>query len=205
MSLKEFYEQIIKDPSNIFVIHSMDDIRDFDMSSPDILVPGSFNPLHFMHIDLFRSALLYHRRSQHMVAFELSVSRFDKEDLSFEDLEERLKQFFTEDGLPIHGKIVITNAALFTDKIKHFQSKSSHMYPSFFIGADVADKLIQHMGLKGLATLNARFYVSQRLMEDGSIEDLNSLSFKYGYICCMMPNKYTGLSDISSTKLRNKQ
>lgn len=96
-------------------------------SSPAIIVPGSFNPLHEGHLTLASQA---QRKFPHMrLFFELSIANADKGGLA--NFQSRVDQFST------HSHAVIcTKASLFVSKAQLFPGSV------FVLGADTVVRLV---------------------------------------------------------------
>jgi hypothetical protein len=94
---------------------------------PRILLPGSFNPLHFAHERLLTVA------AEHVAgeaALEMSVTNVDKPALAESEVRRRLHQFGWR------HTVWITRAPTFVEKAKLFPAVT------FVIGADTAERLI---------------------------------------------------------------
>lgn len=74
-----------------------------------IVLSGSFNPLHDGHLQLMKSALT--RYPSHEPLFELSLHNADKGGITDEMIEKRVKQFSDLDL-----RVALTNAPLFKQK-----------------------------------------------------------------------------------------
>ena len=99
-----------------------------DAPTPNVLLPGSFNPLHAGHRDLLTLAS---EQLKSPGAFELSVTNVDKPPLGLAEIRRRLEQF--------HGRTAVwlTHAPTFVEKSKLFPGCV------FVIGYDTAARLIQ--------------------------------------------------------------
>jgi phosphopantetheine adenylyltransferase len=89
-------------------------IRDLVLTTPTVVLSGSFNPLHKAHIELAT-------RASQLVGvqdfvFELAVKNADKGGITEADLMSRLAPFEAQ-GMPV----MVTDSPLFIEKIKHFQ------------------------------------------------------------------------------------
>lgn len=114
------------------------------------VMPGSFNPLHDGHLAIARKAI-YGK-----MFWEISINRRDKETLSLEELETRIKA--------IHVKkydVILTNAVYFRDKVGAIKTDLM-VLPIFHVGYDTAERLINDDGTMGVAGINARFHVYGR-------------------------------------------
>jgi hypothetical protein len=98
-------------------------------AKPQVLLPGSFNPLHAGHVGLARvAAELLHAPA----AFELTVVNADKPPLSMEEVRRRLAQFTWV------APVWLTRAPTFREKAELFPGAV------FVIGADTAARIVQH-------------------------------------------------------------
>lgn len=116
------------------------------------LVPGSFNPLHESHKELFESAT---DASPHTF-FEMSVERVDKAMVTLPQLDRRLQQFR---GL---APVVVSRAPRFVEKIGIYLSRAKGV--TFHVGIDCITRMKDDYGLWGIQGLAARFVVHDRIM-----------------------------------------
>jgi hypothetical protein len=190
-TLEEAYQRLTIDP--LYALMIMPDgqhIEFVNMASPRSidLVPGSFNPLHDAHKELYVAC----KEPESIKAFEISIRRFDKELLSLEELKARIKQFAW------YAPVLITNASLFIEKCGLLSNCSKR--PRFHIGVDTAERIIKAHGVSGTQGIFGEFVVYDRLVE-GKIHSINDFPVK--------PNNFrhgafvSGLvHGISSTELR---
>jgi nicotinic acid mononucleotide adenylyltransferase len=145
------------------------------------IFPGSFHPPHVGHLELVKAAASAasatdakattksagsssrkQQQQQGIAWFELSVTNADKPPLSADQVVERLLHFlnFTNQDLPEHWGILLTNAPLFAQKVRllhplqvtrpNMSSSSSSSYSqestlpplSFVIGTDTLVRLL---------------------------------------------------------------
>lgn len=136
-------------------------LSDRSASTPRVLLPGSFNPVHSSHLQLARLAA---SRLGSAVDFELSVRNVEKPTLRAEDIEGRaegLRQAAADD--PALGHLWLTAAPTFVEKARLFPGVV------FVVGLDtfhrVADPRFHgsesghHAALAELAAQRARFLV----------------------------------------------
>lgn len=116
------------------------------------LVPGSFNPLHTTHKEIFEliDCPLPH------AFFEISVERVDKDMVTLPELGDRLKQF--NDFAPV----VVNRAPRFVTKIGTYLSHVSKL--TFHVGIDTITRMADDYGIMGIQGLAANFVVHDRIM-----------------------------------------
>lgn len=129
------------------------------------VVPGSFNPLHKSHEEIYEDApsgriKVFTNMSMPAVGtyrfFELSIERVGKEILSEKDLKFRLDQFHR------NYPVVVTRAPRFIEKIGIFSSYAENL--TFYVGVDTIQRMKDDYGSLGIQGLNATFYVYDRVV-----------------------------------------
>ncbi len=191
-SAEKIYQQEIA----YFGVHDFGRIR-FNDANPQVLLPGSFNPLHDGHIALAKAA------SNHLgkpIAFELSAINVDKPALPKAEALSRLAQFAG------YFSVYLTNAPTFLEKSRIFPDTT------FVIGFDTAARILMpryyqndaSLMLNALAEMKERritFLVAPRVDDAGSIQTVDNLIIPESF-----ENMFVGLPDfrrdISSTQLR---
>lgn len=191
-------QQLHNGSIDYFGLHAHGPIRT-KSAKPEVLLSGSFNPLHEGHLKLAQSV------SQHVgkpVAFELTAVNADKPSLTPEQTMHRMAQFA---GLhPIYA----SNAPTFVEKARLYGATR------FVIGFDTAVRVLsprfyeddpQQMAqaLHELQDTGSRFLVAGRVDENGRFHSADELH---------PPPEFTSLfeplpefrMDISSTEIRNK-
>lgn len=127
---------------------------------PIHLYPGSWNPLHEGHMEIWKSVENTANLLGHISAFEISISRREKETLSLDDLEERVGQF--------KHNILITNQIYFKGKLQALININSNA--CFHIGFDTATRLLRDHSDLELEGYGCAFFVYSR--EERSWRDL---------------------------------
>lgn len=169
-----------------------------NLSSPALLLSGSFNPLHDGHIELLRTAATMMSKP---AAFELSVVNADKPPLPLETLLHRLAQFAGR------HTIYASTAPTFVEKAR--------LYPgtTFVVGYDTAIRILQphyyddhHTMLQALAEIREQgcdFLVAGRVDDNGRFHQASTLTIPSGYQDIFHPiSDHRFRKDISSTELR---
>lgn len=166
---------------------------------PQILLPGSFNPVHAGHWQL--AATANHLLGK-IVAFELSVANVDKPSLSVEEIRRRLAQFVWK------APVYLTRAPRYIEKAALFPGVI------FVVGADTAERIVAPRyyqdsaarmaeALRSIRDQECRFLVAGRRDATGRFCCLENLD-----IPAEFRDLFTGIPesefhvDVSSTKLR---
>ena len=194
MNSKE-YTQILEGNKKFKILENGRLITE-EFISKSLILSGSFNPLHNGHIKLLEV-------SKNMTKlepfFEISISNVDKRNISLEDLNSRISQFYNI------GKILITNSATFEDKSNLFKKSI------FAIGYDTAVRILDNKyyekdmkeSLSNIKKNECSFLVTGRKI-NGKYKFLNDLEIEdYKDLFSIIPEENFRL-DISSTEIRDK-
>ena len=152
----------------------------FSASSPRMLMPGSFNPVHAGHVALARIA---EDLSQQQLAFEISVTNVDKPPLASSTIRQRLAQFAWQ------SPVELTRAPTFLEKSRLFPKTT------FVIGADTAERLFQSKyyghdedrmlaAIEEIAGAGGSFLVAVRIDSEGRLRTLRDI---------LVPGRYRDL------------
>jgi hypothetical protein len=167
--------------------------------NPQLLLSGSFNPLHEGHLRLAHAAAEITGKP---VAFELTAVNADKPVLTHEALVERIAQFAGR--WPIYA----TNAPTFVEKARLFPGTT------FVVGYDTAARVLQTRFYGGgdqevlavleeLRALNCRFLVAGRVDDNDVFHSAANLTVPDGFGDLFYPI-LNFRRDISSSELRRK-
>jgi hypothetical protein len=171
------------------------------LSAPhsNLLLPGSFNPVHAGHVLLARVA---EELRQQPLAFEISVTNVDKPPLAGDVIRRRLAQFAWK------SPVALTRAPTFLEK--------SRLFPrtTFVIGADTAERLFapryygddegrMHAALEEIAGSGGSFLVAVRADASGRVRSLGDISIprRYADLFAEIPEQRFRL-DTSSSAIR---
>lgn len=165
---------------------------------PQLLLCGSFNPLHAGHLALAAAAMA---REEKPLAFEITMRNADKPALAAAEVSGRLAQFAGR------WPVYVTRAATFLEKARLFPDTA------FVIGFDTAERILQprfygddpvalDAALAEIGALGGRFLVAGRQGADGRFRPPATLDVPaaHQHLFDALPAfRY----DISSTALRS--
>lgn len=183
--LKEAYQNLVKNPEDIFVVYPEGEIHyGYTVKNIDILdiVPGSFNPLHSAHRYIYNLCPKANR------FFELSLNRTDKESLSLLELESRLTQFQE------YAPVLATASARMQEKIGVLAENHRNEL-RIYVGFDVLQRIIADHGKLMVQGMNCKFVAYRR--SDIKIGNLPS-----NVEVRDMPERF---NNVSSTQIRKIQ
>lgn len=167
------------------------------------VVPGSFNPLHDSHREIFQHAFSYLpdltvTAPPGLACYEMSINRFDKPPVTLEQLTERLQQFRGE------TYVLVSRASRFIDKIETYRPHVGKL--TFHIGIDTIIRMKSDYGLRGIEDLKAKFVVYDRIISD-KLQTLETECAEYMPKNCQMANMKRSHESLirSSTAIRNHQ
>lgn len=194
----EAIKQLFETKQPFLIINQYGELLDFPYY-PTSIIPGSFNPLHTGHKQL---AKLIGEMKGSTVDFEISIYNVDKDNMTMEDVNQRILQFI---GV---GTIIISKSKTFVEKSAYFKGCS------FVVGWDTAVRILDakyydNNFKSGLAALDSirknrcEFIVVGRLDEFGNFRNAKDISIPDGYEdMFIMIEEEKFRSDISSTDFR---
>lgn len=193
--------EFLDDRLDMVCIESNGRVRD-DGPRPEVIVCGSFNPLHAGHLGLAETAT---KQLGKVAAFELAVFNADKPAIPPEEVRRRSTQFIGK------ADLWLTHVPMFSDKACLFPGAV------FVVGADTAARIIdprfyqnnaQFMDamLFGIHGCGCRFLVAARVDNSGKpvgLDDLNVPENHRDLFSAIAVGDFR--CDISSTQLRTSK
>ena len=147
-------------------------------SKPELIFPGSFNPLHEEHI---RMGDLAEKKTGMQTTFEICAKNADKPPLTFQEIKRTLDQFDENDSW------VMTSAGRFSEKAEMFPNSV------FIIGADTL-----------LRVFDEKFYSSNKDMNE-HVERFNDHNIHFLVFGRKVDDKFISLEDINiPSKIRSR-
>ena len=183
-----------------WVVRGADGALEVEGPVPQMLLPGSFNPLHIGHREMMDAAA---RATGQAGAFELSVTNVDKPPLEKTEILRRLSSFGEGDV------VALTRAETFQKKAALFPGRV------FVQGWDTTIRLVapryyggepeMMLALAQMMAGGARFFVAGR-SDDGMFRTLADVDIPAGFMPMFseIPER-DFRRDISSTELRQPQ
>ena len=169
--------------------------------APNVVLPGSFNPLHDGHLLLARVA---EEMRKAPAAFEISVVNVDKPPLGAGEVRARLAQFAGR------ARVELTRAPTFLEKSRLFPGAT------FAVGADTAERLVapRYYGddarmaaaLQEIADRGCRFLVAVRVDGAGRVRSLADVTVPpaFAHLFSAIPESRFRL-DSSSSAIRARR
>lgn len=190
--INELYEKDI----NYFGVHDFGRIRKTGVS-PQVLLSGSFNPLHAGHLGIAAAATKHLGKP---VAFEISAFNVDKPPLDKQAALKRLTQFSGQHA------VYLSNAPTFVEKTRIYGETT------FVVGYDTAKRILQKRyyndsneemlaRLNEMLAINSHFLVADRIGDDGIVYSVDELEMEAEFrpMFSRLPDFRL---DISSSELR---
>ena len=141
-----------------------------DKSTPELIFPGSFNPLHDGHLKMRELA---EKKTGMRATFEICAKNADKPPLTFHEIKRTLDQFSENDSW------VMTSAGRFSEKAEMFPNSV------FIIGADTLVRVFDE-----------KFYLNKRDMIN-HIERFNDHNVHFLVFGRKVDNRFVSLRDIA--------
>ncbi len=174
-NLSFFYQKLFSVPGYSFIMDEDGNFFEWDsaemrskgfygpgtLGSRLHLVPGSFNPLHESHREIYENVFKDPNDGEELrptAFFEMSIERVDKAVVTLPQLDRRLQQF--------HGyaPVVISRAPRFVEKIGICLSHVKGV--TFHVGIDCIVRMKDDYGLCGIQGLAAKFVVYDRIINN---------------------------------------
>ena len=140
-----------------------------DNALPELIFPGSFNPLHDGHLKMREMA---EKRTGMRATFEICAKNADKPPLTFYEIKRTLNQFDDNDSW------VMTSAGRFSEKAEMFPNSV------FIIGVDTF-----------MRVFDEKFYLNKKDMLN-NVERFNDHNINFLVFGRMVQDKFTSLRDI---------
>lgn len=197
MDISHAYAKLLENPREVFVQTIEGDIITWKQWIPlgpsrygtVYVYPGSFNPLHDGHRSIYDSL----GNHIHDTCYETSISRWQKPNVSLEELAKRLAQFVG------YAPVIVTNVARMIEKIAVLPC----MELAFYVGIDTLVRMRDDYGSIGIGGLNARFIVYDRIVDGDKLQTLLTEFPDVPRNCMRGRERSVELMKVSSTSIRN--
>ncbi len=173
-NLSAAYNSLLEAAGHSFIVQKDGQISSYDEEPYtnmrlDVMrlhvVPGSFDPLHESHKELFDQIVVTDSSADEYRFFEISIERVDKDMITLPQLGERLKQF---EG---YAPVIVTRAPRFIEKIGLLLQYANKL--QFHVGIDTIIRMRDDYGTLGIQGLASRFTVYDRIL-NGEHKDLST-------------------------------
>lgn len=211
MNLEIIYQKLLENPGYYALIEADGTVIEnrFSNWKPALnrtgfqvhLIPGSFNPLHDSHREIYQHATRYLPspawERNGIVCYEMSIGRVDKPVVTLEQMTERVEQFRG------YAPVVISNAPRFVTKIGTYLEEAEKLV--FHVGIDCITRMKDDYTLIGIQGLTASFIVYDRIM-NGKLMTLDSEFQNLVPKNCILSNLKRTQESLtrSSTSIRNR-
>lgn len=172
--------------------------------SNKVVFPGSFNPVHKMHLDMAERVF---KEYNIPVDFEICVNNIDKIPLNYNSLFKRLNSL-KEINQSFIGDFHFTSAPTFAEKAELFPKAT------FIIGWDTLKRIGDYKYYSGTDGLNkalnriielgTKFIVFHRIINGEEENSLDGIPSKLLNICKIIP-EYLSNAHLSSKEIRNEK
>lgn len=172
-----------------------DAIEDLKNQDTIVIYPGSYNPLHDAHKEIYHLA---HKITALPVFYEMSISNSYKPSMDYVDLENRYKQF---DNNGWRNAVILTKAPRFVDKVNLLKKYFTPKQIIIVVGADTWERVYDDAAhkngdIKFFEDNNVKFLVFGR---NADIKNQDSVLFIKNDLALNYNN------NISSTAIRKAQ
>ena len=172
---------------------------------PELIFPGSFNPVHEGHI---QASLVAEKMTGKKCCFEMAITNVDKPPMDYIGIEERLTGFHAAENNGFEPfNVVLTNTPRFLEK--------AHVFPNatFCIGVDTWERILNpkynnvEEVLSTFLAMGTKFIIFGRYGENGIFKTANDVP-RPNHFFCSQTDRITAVPeetykmDISSSAIR---